>query len=78
MRYFSSAATWAVELRLAYNDATAATFEEMDGMGAHYIHPGALVSEACKLIELGEIEYMNQAGRKLWPGSARTQLNLFG
>jgi hypothetical protein len=50
------------ELRLAYNDATAATFEEMDAMGAHYIHPGAVVSEARKLIELGEIEYMNQAG----------------
>ena len=31
-------------------------------MGAHYIHPGAVVSEARKLIELGEIEYMRQAG----------------
>jgi hypothetical protein len=50
------------ELRIAYNDATAATFEEMDAMGAHYIHPGALVSEARKLIELGEVEYMDQAG----------------
>jgi hypothetical protein len=50
------------ELRLAYNDGTAATFDEMDAMGAHYIHPGALVSEARKLIELGEVEYMNQAG----------------
>jgi hypothetical protein len=50
------------ELRLAYNDGTAATFDEMDEMGAHYIHPGALVSEARKLIELGEVEYMNQAG----------------
>jgi hypothetical protein len=50
------------ELRLAYNDGTAATFDEMDAMGAHYIHPGALVSEARKLIELGEVAYMNQAG----------------
>jgi 4-amino-4-deoxy-L-arabinose transferase-like glycosyltransferase len=50
------------ELRLAYNDTTAATFEEMDAKGAHYIHPRALVSEARKLIDLGEIEYMNQAG----------------
>ena len=50
------------ELRLAYNDATAATFEEMDAMGAHYIHPGAVVSEARKLIELGEVEYMRQSG----------------
>jgi len=50
------------ELRLAYNDATAATFEKMDAMGAQFIHPGAVVSEARKLIELGEIEYMNQAG----------------
>ena len=32
-------------------------------MGAHYIHPAArLCSEARKLIELGEIEYMRQAG----------------
>ena len=50
------------ELRLAYNDATAATFEEMDAMGAHYIHPGAVSSEARKLIELGEVQYMRQAG----------------
>jgi hypothetical protein len=50
------------ELRLAYNDATAATFEEMDAMGAHYIHPGAVVSEARKLIEVGEVQYMRQAG----------------
>jgi hypothetical protein len=50
------------ELRLAYNDESAATFEEMDAMGAHYSHPGAVVSEARKLIELGEVEYMRQAG----------------
>jgi len=50
------------ELRVAYNDATAATFEEMDAMGAHYIHPGAVSSEARKLIEVGEVQYMRQAG----------------
>jgi hypothetical protein len=34
----------------------------MDARNTHYIHPRADVLEARKLIELGEIEYMRQAG----------------
>jgi hypothetical protein len=51
-----------LELRLGNYEGAAATFEEMDAIGTHYIHPRADGSEARKLIELGEFEYMRQAG----------------
>jgi hypothetical protein len=52
------------ELRLAYNDATAATFEEMNIEKIRHLSPRGSVLEAHKLIELGEIEYMRQARKE--------------
>jgi hypothetical protein len=50
-----------LELRMGNYQGAAATFEEMDTIGTHYIHPRADGSEARKLIELGEVDYMRQA-----------------
>ena len=50
------------ELRIAYNDATAATFEEMYIEDLLHLSPRGSGLEARKLIELGEVEYMRQAG----------------
>jgi hypothetical protein len=49
------------ELRIAYNDATAATFEEMYIEDLRHLSPRGSSVEARKLIELGEIQYMRQA-----------------
>ena len=51
-----------LELRIGNYEGAAATFEEMDAIGTHYIHPKADPQEARKLRDLGEIVYMNQAG----------------
>jgi len=41
----------------------APTFEQMDeDPYAHYLHPRLFPTEAAKLREMGEVEYMNQAG----------------
>lgn len=50
-----------LELRMGNNDTALATFEEMDAISTHYQHPRASYSEARKLLELGEFEYMIQA-----------------
>jgi hypothetical protein len=57
-----------LELRMGNNDGTAATFDVMDMRNTHYKHPRADVLEARKLVELGEIGYMRQAGAEavLW------------
>jgi hypothetical protein len=49
------------ELRLAYNDGTAATFEEMNVEDIRHLSPRGSGLEAHRLIDLGEVEYMNQA-----------------
>jgi 4-amino-4-deoxy-L-arabinose transferase-like glycosyltransferase len=51
-----------LELRIGNYEGAAATFEVMDAKGTRYRHPRAPGSEARELIELGEIEYMRQAG----------------
>jgi hypothetical protein len=51
-----------LELRMGNYVGAAATFEEMDARSEHYRHPRADVLEARELLELGEIEYMRQAG----------------
>lgn len=53
-----------LELRIANNEKSAATFELMNSTYAVYRHPRADANEARLLIELGEIEYMRQAGRE--------------
>ena len=51
-----------LELRMGNDEGAAATFDMMDAIGTRYRHPRADGSEARKLIELGEVEYMRQAG----------------
>jgi hypothetical protein len=51
-----------LELRMGNNDTALGTFDEMDAIDTHYRHPRADLSEARKLIDLGEIGYMKQAG----------------
>jgi hypothetical protein len=54
-----------LELRIGNHEGAAATFEEMDANPyAHYLHPRLFPTEAAKLHEMGEIEYMNQAGKE--------------
>jgi hypothetical protein len=51
-----------LELSMGNNEDAAATFDVMDAKGTQYQHPRAALSEARKLVELGEAEYMRQAG----------------
>ena len=54
-----------LELRIGNHEGAAATFEEMDeDPHAHYLHPRLFPTEAAKLREMGEVEYMNQAGKE--------------
>jgi hypothetical protein len=53
-----------LELRMGNHEAALATFEKMDAVSTHYLHPRASFTEAGKLIETGEIEYMRQAERE--------------
>jgi hypothetical protein len=54
-----------LELRMGNHEGAAATFEEMDeNPYAHYLHPRLFPTEATKLREMGEVEYMNQAGKE--------------
>ena len=53
-----------LELRMGNNEGAAATIEVMDARQQVYRHPRALITEALKLRELGEIEYMRQAGHE--------------
>ena len=55
-----------LELRMGNSEGAAATFDEMDELGTHFYHPRADGREANKLIELGEAEYMRQAGNEAW------------
>ncbi len=50
-----------LELRLGNNEKALATFAEMDAIRTQYLHPRANYAETLKLLQLGEIEYMNQA-----------------
>lgn len=43
------------------NPGALATFEEMDARGSRYLHPRVDLSEARKVQNLGEIEYMREA-----------------
>ncbi len=53
-----------LELRMGNHEGAAATFEEMDARPyTHYQHPKLLPSEAAKVRELGEAEYMRLAGQ---------------
>lgn len=55
-----------LELRMGNNEGAAATFEEMDAIGTRYRHPREDLSEARMLRDLGEVEYMRQAGYEAW------------
>ena len=46
-----------LELRMGNSESAAATFDEMDASDTHYIHPRADLSEARKLLDLGEVEW---------------------
>ncbi len=50
-----------LELRMGNSPGVAATFAEMDRQGRSYKHPRATITEARKVQELGEMEYMRQA-----------------
>jgi len=54
-----------LELRMGNHGGAAATIEAMDAQ-AHrqYLHPAALSTEASILRDMGEIEYMRQAGQE--------------
>jgi hypothetical protein len=52
-----------LELRMAHHDGAAASMEVMDARQEHR-HPRTHEEEALKLRELGEVEYMRQAGRE--------------
>ena len=53
-----------LELRMGNHEGAAATIEEMDAQPpSQYQHPTLFPAEASKLHDLGEIEYMRQAGR---------------
>lgn len=53
-----------LELRMGNHEGAAATFEEMDADPfTHYQHPKLLPSEAAKVREMGEGEYMRAAGQ---------------
>jgi len=53
-----------LELRMGNHEGVAATFDAMDRRGEEYIHPRALETEARKVQELGEVAYMQTAGRE--------------
>lgn len=50
-----------LELRMGNNPGALATFEEMDARGSELLHPRLDLSEARKVQDLGEIEYMREA-----------------
>ena len=52
-----------LELRMGNNPDALATFDEMDVRGSKYLHPRTDLSEARKMQNLGEIEYMREAQR---------------
>ncbi len=54
-----------LEMRMGNHEGAAATMEVMDAQGEH-IHPRTHMGEARKLRDVGEIEYMRQAGQEAW------------
>ena len=56
-----------LELRMGNHEGAAATIETMDAEPRrHYRHPTLFPTEASTLRELGEVEYMRQAGKEAW------------
>jgi hypothetical protein len=61
--FFFIRSNFGLELRMGNREGAAATMEVMDAQRAHR-HPRINLNEARKLLEMGEIEYMRQAGQE--------------